>query len=656
MVLSLAACGGGGNDKPNSTGNNSTGNDTQTNDANKTDDTNKDDTQPAGEKRQNRLIYSTGTKMQGELGCPAEFDNNATDYTIAYLMGNLGSNGYATYVPDQFGEYVANPTVLDGDVDVVDNGDQTRTATFKIKQGLMWNNGEPITAVDYCANVLISASKQFVDAGSWNTPDSIVGAMEYQAGTADTITGVHLIDDYTFSVSITPDYYSYYYQESVLGFSPRYYKGFNKDLVVKDDGNGIYFEGTFTVDDVNRVRYNYDSPVTEGPYILKSLDLSAYSAVLEINPNYAGNFEGQKPSIQQLIVKYQDSATQFDALKTGAIDFIDSLGDGTEIEKGLDLVDAGGYACDTFDRAGYGYLGFICDGGPTQFVEVRQAIAYLLDRNEFCSQFTKGHGIVVNGPYGTAQAQYQRNKEWFASNLNAYEYNPETAKATLDAGGWNLNADGTAYSGSGTRYKEVTAEQAVNYEELCVTLADGRILMPLKIRWITSENNAVSDLLATMLGNGPQVADAGIEIVSDVVSFPEMQNWVNRSSDVDPKYGKYYYGMFNMATGWTSSAYDQSWYYSTDHTYDQYNRNKIYDDVLSQTSRAMVYEVTPGDEAAYDEAYLKFMARWNEMMPDIPLYSNTYHTFYPEWLKDYDADSFWDFGKAIIYAYIEGAE
>ena len=54
--------------------------------------------------------------------------------------------------------------------------------------------------------------------------------------------------------------------------------------------------------------------------------------------------------------------------------------------------------------------------------------------------------------------------------------------------------------------------------------------------------------------------------------------------------------------------------------------------------------------------FQKFIIRWNEVLPEIPLYCNDYHTFFPSWLKNYNESSMWDFQKAILYASIENAE
>ena len=641
MVLALVAC--GGNTNSNNAGNNQ--NDSQNQTQNQDDSTQ----QPA-ETRPNRLIYGSTTATSGDV-CTSWFSNNATDDMIRGLMDD-----YSTVSLSRDAEYVINETVVKS-FDSVVNEDGTKTFTFTINEGLTYNNGEPITAADFAASLLLYCSPALVDAGSNAYPDYIVGGIAYQNGETDVLTGVQLIDEYTFTYSITQDYATYYYDTYYAGVGPLYLPAWGSDLSVVATDEGVSLEGEFTAEDVEAVRWNYDSPVTTGPYILKSLDQASYTATLEINPYYAGNYEGQKPSIQQLVITYTASGTQFDSLTTGGVDFLDTLAEGVYIDQALDLVEEGGYDYTSFDRAGYGMIGVACDGGPTQFTAVRQAIAYLLDRNEFANTFTSGYGSVVNGPYGVAQLEYKESEEEFASTLNSYDYNPAKAVEVLEADGWVLNADGTEYSGTGTRYKEVTAEEAGTYE-YNVTLSDGRILMPLEINWISSEGHSVSDLLATMLANGPQVAEAGMVIHQDTVEFTELLNWVYRQSNVDPKYGEFRYGMWNMASGFYA-AYDMSYSYINDEdiiAMGYYNTNHIRDDELADAAWDMVYGYETADWDTHLENYQKFIERWNELLPDVPLYSNIYHTIYRDWLKGFEEDAYWQFQYGILYAYIEGAE
>ena len=65
---------------------------------------------------------------------------------------------------------------------------------------------------------------------------------------------------------------------------------------------------------------------------------------------------------------------------------------------------------------------------------------------------------------------------------------------------------------------------------------------------------------------------------------------------------------------------------------------------------AMVYGVAEGDRNGYLEAWQDYILRYNELLPDLPLYSDRYATVYVSWLRDYDQDTFWGFQNAILYA------
>ena len=610
------------------------------------------DTTPV-ETRENKVIYGSTTEISGDLG-NAWWTNNATDKMIRDL-----TNDYDTVIFDQFGQMVMNATTA-ASIDQTANDDGSITFTVKINEGLTYNNGEPITAADYAAYALVYYAPATKEAGATVSADSVVGAKAYQAGETKELAGVRLLDPYTYSISITPDYANYYYALSDASLAPLYLPLYGGEgLTVKDDGNGAYLDGgELTADGVNASRYVYEGRVVAGPYMIKSLDTGALTATLEINPNYNGNFEGVKPSIQTIVIVKAEDDTMMDAFKTGEINFLSQLSEGDKINAALDMVDTGDYSYCHYTRNGYGKLMFQCDFGPTQFAAVRQAIAYLLDREEFCTTFTGGYGSVVNGPYSTAQWMYQESEEVFNEKLNNYAYDPAKAVEVLEADGWTLNADGTEYSGTGVRYKEVTAEEAGDFA-LNVTLDDGRILMPLHIMWASSEGNSVSDLLATMLTNGKQTADAGMVIEQNGMTFSELLNWMYRDTSVGDQYGVRTYGMYNLATGF-ADVYDYAFNFASDPESEYvkmgYNQNYIFDKELDDDTMDMVYKAAPGDDAAFLDYFQKFIIRFNELAVELPLYCNDYHTFFPSWLKNYNESSLWDFQKAIVYASIEGAE
>ena len=72
--------------------------------------------------------------------------------------------------------------------------------------------------------------------------------------------------------------------------------------------------------------------------------------------------------------------------------------------------------------------------------------------------------------------------------------------------------------------------------------------------------------------------------------------------------------------------------------------------MLDWLTMKMVYGVDSTDTDTYLILWKLFMQRWNEFVPQIPLYSNVYITMYPDWLENYTQDSFWDFSQAIVYA------
>ena len=602
------------------------------------------------ETRPNRIIYGSTTGISGDLG-NGWWTNNADDATLRGLIDD-----YEVVVSDQGGAFVVNETVCGG-IETTDNEDGSKTFTVKINEGLTFNNGEPITAANYVAYALVRYSPAALEASVQAAADQIVGAADYQSGTTSYLSGIRLLDEYTYSVTISADYVPFYYELTYASFTPIYLPQYaSADLTVKDDGQGAYLDGgSLVASEIDASRWVYEGRVSAGPYQVVSVDTGANEAVLELNPNYAGNFEGQKPSIEQVVMVKSVTETEFDALKTGSIDLLNQLSDGNEINTALDLVEEGGYEVSAFERSGYGQLTFQCDFGPTQFEAVRHAVAYLLDRNDFANQFCQGHGSVVHGPYGLSMWMYKDSEELFASELDTYAYDPAKAVEILEADGWVLDENGNPYE-SGTRYKEVTAEEAGDYP-LNVTLADGRILMPLHIMWASSEDNPVSELLAVMLTNGQQTADAGMVIEQTTMTFDELLLYMYRDATQGDKYGVPTYGMYNLATNFYAN-YDQSYTFTSDPDMVAlgYNQNYLFDDTLDQLSMDMVYGVESGDDETYLKIWQDFIIRWNELLPNLPLYSNVYYTIYPEWLEGFEQNSLWGFEDAILYASIPTAE
>lgn len=615
MTVSMAA--GCGSD--NGEGNNAVSEGTEAADAGETGDV---------AYANDQIILAVTSETSGDI--TPSWANGAGDYTAYKLI-----TGTAPVEVDSAGKWVENPNVAEN-IEVTDNEDGSRTYTVTIKDDLKFCDGSDINADDYLLFYMLRCDEMIEDLEATNLTDStvqyVLGYDAYSSGESDVFAGLHLIDDKTFSVTIDASMMPYYYGQALIANAPESMDlWLPEDVTLEETEDGVKFSDNFTseyiADKVEAARYNYN--ISAGAYMFTSYDENAYVYTVTKNPYYVGNFEGQTANIETCLVKYVEQDTMLDQLKTGAIDVLTQCADGAVIDAGLDMVEEGGYDYISFPRAGYGMISFKCNQGPTQFTEVRQAVAYLLDRVTFAQTFTGGHGTVVNGPYGTQQWMVDEYAEE-VDGLNAYAYSLDSAIAVLEEGGWVYNEDGSDYAGEGIRYKKL----------------DDGTYMPLVIEWFSSEDNSVSDLLVTSLQQNPDVAAAGMQINQTVGTFNDLLTYYYDSSEENP------YQMFNLASGF-GNPYDVAYSYepgSANNTNAVLGEDgqKLYDLALAMNRTA------EGDDMAYAENWFNFISCWNELMPEIPLYSNQYHDFFSSRVHDWNEDGYnRDETVAVLYANVE---
>ena len=560
------------------------------------------------------------------------YDTGFSTSETNYNMYDLIHGGYDTVVFSKEGEFQYNDTVV-ASHEETENEDGTKTYTVTINDGLVWSDGTPITAKDYVFAALLENSDEMagVDGYPCNTGYSYVGYDEWLDGSADAFAGVHLVDDMTYSLTVKAEELPYHYDITYATLRPRPLHVIAPECDVEDTENGATITGDFTTEllqeTINNVEtgYRYNPKVTCGPYLFDNFDEASQQATLKANPEFVGDYRGVKPSIETLVIKTVSSDTMMNELESGSVDLLYGCSGGDTINAGLDLVEEGKAADTTYMRNGYGKIQFDCSVFPTDSQNVRQAIAYCLDRNEFARQYTGGYGSVVHSFYGLAQWEYQDSAEWINENLNTYEMNVDAAKELLEADGWNLNADGTPYSGTGTRYKDVDGE-----------------LKPLVITWCNSEGNPVSELLATMLPE--TMAEAGMELKATTTDFATLQNGILHAGDT-------MYNMYNLATGFATA--NSPWYYfSSDEAWmGNYNTNWIADEELNDAVmplKSIPYE----DSEAWLEAWQNFIKVWNEKLPDIPLYSDEYYDFHSTRVQGWENTATWGWQNAVLDAWV----
>ena len=625
-------------------------------------------------KADGQVVIGTSTEASGDWAYSAFTRNpNATDKAVMTLTDDM-----TTIESNQHGDYVINKTVVKS-YERIEEENGNVTFKFVINDGLKFNNGEAVTAENFVAWTMFLVSPAGKEMGVVSaTYNMLPGGLAYRNGETNVLSAVRLYDEKTFSITIAKtgedgetNYLPFYYDLTYAGMQAvnlTYW--FGEGWSVKDDGEGVYFVNAdgkeFTAatvgDTVTAGRFATGNRVTAGPYNLVSFDESSREIVLEVNENYNGNFEGQKPGIKKLVIVKTSDDTVMDMISTGQIQIYSQIADGAQVNAVLDLIEAGTIdsSPSQYDRAGYGYFGFSCDLGPAQFTEFRQAVAYLLNRVEFAQTFCQGWGSVVHGPYCTAFTMTAKTD--IDKKVNHYDYNPEKAVELLKQAGFVYNADGSDYvDGSGeVRYAKVTEEQARYYESFNKVLADGTILMPATLNWASSEGNSVSALLTTMLASSDATKAAGVSIVKTEMTFPSLLSYMYRQ-EMNGAVGDFSvptYNMFNLATGYNGGVYDESYNWTTDPEYIEqgYNVQHLYDKELDKLSMDMVYGVEPDDEATYLSLWEKYIIRWNELLPMVPLYSNIYVSVYPNTIDNYAEDSFWGFERAILYANWVGAK
>ncbi|MDE5893194.1 MAG: hypothetical protein K2H45_09755 [Acetatifactor sp.] len=536
----------------------------------------------SSEKDDNSIIVGDVTELSGKFRYATFGGSNpgASDLAIQNLIV-----GMDTVTANKEGGYQWNDTIVASHSDE-ENADGSKTYTIKIKEGLKFSDGSPVTAKNYLVFTMVFSTPVAAQAAGKDHQSGMtcVGFSDFNTYTgpgseegSKVFTGLRLLDDYTFSVTIDPEYLPYFYDVTYAGFSAQYLPMWIGDADILDDGEGVYFTDDFyamTGDSYDMAAHigatstNTDTTYPcSGPYYIESFDAADKSAVVKVNPEFPGNYEGTKPSIETVVYKKVVSETQLEDLKSGGIDVLSQITGGDATNEAIALVDAepDKYFCTHYSRAGYGKLGFRADFGPVQFPEVRQAIAYCMDRAAFAKDFTGGYGGVQDGPYYSGSWMYQAAVGQ-GMMLNAYATSADSAIAVLEEGGWVYDAEGNDYV-EGIRYKKIPAAEMSENDKTfqskdgayVTTQVGDDYYMPLVLNWYGTTPNEFSDLLVTGFANNDNLKNAGFDVQYTFGTFQAMLDEQYQA----PVYGLYQgpalYTCFNYATGFTSAAYDYSY-------------------------------------------------------------------------------------------------
>jgi len=257
--------------------------------------------------------------------------------------------------------------------------EDAKSWTFKIRQGVMFNDGTPLTVDD-----IVYTFTAIFD-------DKITNAISRSKGNYDNIldaAGVVKVDESTIQFNLLQPNgnFPYFVSSACYGMC----------IIKKDAFGGAGWESTM---------------IAAGPWRMVS-HVNTESTVFEKNPNYWDtNFN---PSFSQVeLVQFVSAATALPQLKTGEIDFIGAL----EAADALAL-DEAEFTVNTLPAgAGFAHVHMRTNFGPFQDKRIRQAAALTIDRPGYVDGIMMGIGGRVGNdsvmdPYNTADTSVpQRVKD-----------------------------------------------------------------------------------------------------------------------------------------------------------------------------------------------------------------------------------------------------
>ena len=269
-----------------------------------------------------------------------------------------------------------------------DFDEETCTYTFHLEEDVRWHDGEPFTAED--VQFTIEAIMD-PENGSENAPNF------------EDVEEITVIDDHTISFRLSAPNVAFldYMTMAILP----------KHLLEGEDMQTADF---------------FRSPIGTGPYKLASWD-EGQAITLEKNADY---FRGE-PNIDTIVFKIvPDDNAKALQLRAGELDL--AL---LTPKDAATFADEEGFTC--YDMETADYRGILFNFQNEYWQENRDlipAVCYAIDREAIIDAVLLGQGMAAYGPLQRNVYNYE--------DVEHYDYDPEKARAVLEAAGCVLGEDG----------------------------------------------------------------------------------------------------------------------------------------------------------------------------------------------------------------------
>jgi len=279
-----------------------------------------------------------------------------------------------------------------------------KTYTFTLYDNVKWHDGEPFTANDV-AFTFTSLADPTYDAGAYSRVEPILGAADFHNGTADSVAGIKVIDDYTIEFTLT---------EANASFLANMFIGVLPEHILKDVSPADWAK-----DDFNR------APIGTGPFKFVKWEPAQYIE-LAANMDY---FKGA-PNLDGIIYRFGDQNTMLAAFMNQEVDIVPVPVAEVENVKTLDFAEV-----KTSNDLSVYYIGFNLLNDHFKDVKVRQALAYAVNKELIVTS--------ILGEYGEVCEDLFPNAHWSHNpDVTTYPYNPDQAMALLEEAGYTKNASG----------------------------------------------------------------------------------------------------------------------------------------------------------------------------------------------------------------------
>ena len=491
------------------------------------------------------LHVQTPTPMEGNFFTEM-WGNSVSDIDVRRIL-----HGYdLVRWQSEEGMFSFDPSVVSG-VMVTQNDAGDHIYTLGLYSDLYYNDGTPVTARDYAFSILLSIAPETAQIGAdVRVADHIVGYREYASGEADVLSGVHMPDEHTLSITISHEYLPFFYELGLLDCIPCPVSVIAPGCTVVDNGEGIQIvnedekirEPLFTAELLKKTildeetGYRSHPAVTCGPYSLVSYDAQKHSARLKINKYYKGNAEGVKPGISRILFDTAENSTMLEDLEEGDTDLLNKCVDAEAVARGVALIARDRqFAMSSYARSGLTYISFCCEQEAVSSAAVRRAIACCLDKEHLVKDYVGNYGLKADGYYGLGQWMVQilngtlkypleipeseedeqalldyeaQLEEWESLNLDEvkiYDFDIKEAVRLLEEDGWVLNRKGKPFD---------PEEDTVRCKKI------GKELVSLELTLVYPDGNRIGESLDEFFTDN--LEQAGIELETEQLPMDDL--------------------------------------------------------------------------------------------------------------------------------------